>query len=44
MQAQAEEQLAAARREWQLYRTLSEELLKFITKEDIEQMYRNLWA
>ena len=37
MQAQAEEQLAAARREWQLYRTLSEELLKFITKEDIDE-------
>lgn len=37
MQAQAEEQLTAARREWQLYRTLSEELLKFITKEDIDE-------
>ena len=31
------EQLAAARRDWQLYHTLSEELLKFISQEDIDE-------
>ena len=30
-------QLAAARRDWQLYHTLSEELLKFISQEDIDE-------
>ncbi len=30
-------QLSAARRDWQLYHTLSEELLKFINKQDIDE-------
>ncbi len=37
MQEQDAALVAEARREWQLYLTLSEELLKFITREDIDE-------